>query len=147
MATYLTDATTRLSRRNATRYFVVDALHHISCAGVVPELYRSCTGVVPIQKFRFHIYIPGRTRNFATKDGNWQKSNQVLPYSSKALYIAALTLDDSLTMILSKITTIIVRSRYTRSCFRSKLQARNAQISSAESLFATFSMFCKSSCK
>ena len=114
---------------------------------VVPELYRSCTGVVPIQKFRFHIYIPGRTRNFATKDGNWQKSNQVLPYSSKALYIAALTLDDSLTMILSKITTIIVRSRYTRSCFRSKLQARNAQISSAESLFATFSMFCKSSCK
>ena len=114
---------------------------------VVPELCRSCTGVVPIQKFRFHIYIPGRTRNFATKDGNWQKSNQVLPYSSKALYIAALTLDDSLTMILSKITTIIVRSRYTRSCFRSKLQARNAQISSAESLFATFSMFCKSSCK
>ena len=114
---------------------------------VVPELYRSCTGVVPIQKFRFHIYIPGRTRNFATKDGNWQKSNQVLPYSSKALYIAALTLDDSLTMILSKSTTIIVRSRYTRSCFRSKLQARNAQISSAESLFATFSMFCKSSCK
>ena len=114
---------------------------------VVPELCRSCTGVVPIQKFRFHIYIPGRTRNFATKDGNWQKSNQVLPYSSKALYIAALTLDDSLTMILSKSTTIIVRSRYTRSCFRSKLQARNAQISSAESLFATFSMFCKSSCK
>ena len=114
---------------------------------VVPELCRSCTGVVPIQKFRFHIYIPGRTRNFATKDENWQKSNQVLPYSSKALYIAALTLDDSLTMILSKSTTIIVRSRYTRSCFRSKLQARNAQISSAESLFATFSMFCKRSCK
>ena len=114
---------------------------------VVPELCRSCTGVVPIQKFRFHIYIPGRTRNFATKDGNWWKSNQVLPYSSKALYIAALTLDDSLTMILSKSTTIIVRSRYTRSCFRSKLQARNAQISSAKSLFATFSMFCKSSCK